>query len=268
MTFIRTSDGTNLYYRDWGSGEPIVFVASQSVSSDLWNYNLPFFADQGFRCIAFDRRGHGRSDEPGTGYDIDTLARDLGTVVSKLELGPVTLVGHSLGGAEVIRYAAQQRGSGRIRRVVLLAPTAPFMTKTDDNPDGRDRSVFEGLRRQWTQDFPRWIAENARPFFTPESSPELLQWGASLMGATPLYVHLRVAQVAAGTDLRGDLARIDVPALFVHGERDASVPFALGKLAASMVPGSSFVAYSDAAHGLLVTHAARMHRDVLEFVRS
>jgi pimeloyl-ACP methyl ester carboxylesterase len=121
MAFIRTSDGTNLFYRDWGRGEPMVLVASQSVSSDLWTYNVPFFTEHGLRCITFDRRGHGRSDQPASGYDIDTLAADLSAVLDELDLDGVTLVGHSLGGVEVLRYLARHRVH-RVRRAVLLRP--------------------------------------------------------------------------------------------------------------------------------------------------
>lgn len=267
MAFIRTNDGTNLFYRDWGRGEPIVFAASQSVSSDVWSYNLPFFVEHGFRCIAFDRRGHGRSDEPSDGYDIDTLANDIGSIIDRLELRDVTLVGHSLGGAEVIRYAAR-RGGQRVGRAVLLAPTAPFMLKTDDNSEGMDRALFDAARKAWTEDFPQWVARNARPFFTPDTSPELVQWGVSLLLPIPLFVQLRVARTAAETDLRSDLARLSIPTLFVHGEADASVPFAFGQRAAAMVRGSRFLGYPGAAHGLFITHAERFHRDAIAFFRS
>jgi non-heme chloroperoxidase len=275
MAFIQTTDGTNLFYRDWGKataqgsgkGEAMLFVASQSVSSDMWNYNVPFFADGGFRTIAYDRRGHGRSDQPGEGYDMETLVGDLRAVIERLDLRDLVLVGHSMGGAEVIRYLSRYAGD-RVRRAVLLSPTAPFMTRTDDNPEGVDPALFESTRLAWKKDFPGWVADNAAPFFTPETSPALTKWGVGLLASMPLYLQLRIARTTTGTDLRRDLARIAVPTLFLHGELDASVPIAFGRRAAALVPGSRFKAYHDAAHGLPITHADRANKDILEFVRA
>jgi non-heme chloroperoxidase len=267
MTRIETRDGTKLFYRDWGHGDAVVFVASQALPGDIWNFNVPPLVESGRRCITFDRRGHGRSDEPGQGYDIDTLADDLRAVLTGLDLHDVTLVGHSLGGAEVIRYLGKYHDDRRVRRAVLIAPTAPWMTKAADNPQGLEPAVFEALRAEWTRDFPRWVADNKRAFLTPETSEALASWAERLMVALPLHLLLQVSKTTANTDLRADLRAIRVPTLVLHGDLDASVPVAFGKATADLIPGARFKLYEGAAHGLFLTHAARVHRDVLEFVQ-
>src|SRR4051794_16214475 len=162
MAFIEAARNIQLFYRDWcKAAEPklaqtLVFVASQSLPSDIWNYNIPFFTDLGFRCVAFDRRGHGRSDAPSTGYDIDTLARDLGSVIERLELTNVTLVGHSLGGAEVVTYLSRYAEAGRVRRAVLIAPTTPCIPAAPDYPQGFDPALVSAQEAGWRTDFTRW----------------------------------------------------------------------------------------------------------------
>src|SRR5256885_68805 len=160
-SFIEARDGTPLFYRDWGSGNPVVFLHSWAVHSDIWQYQMVHLASKGFRCVTYDRRGHGRSGDPGRGYDFDTLADDLNAVVEQLELRKIILVGHSMGCGEIIRYLTR-RGSERATRVLLVAPTLPFLLKTDDNPEGIDGRVFESLRSSWKKDFPAWLVENTR----------------------------------------------------------------------------------------------------------
>jgi pimeloyl-ACP methyl ester carboxylesterase len=265
---VVTKDGTKLFVRDWGRGEPLLFLASAGVSSDIWSHTIPACVDAGYRCISFDRRGHGRSDEPrgSGGWDIDTLANDVGSIVERLELSAVSLVGHSLGGAEAIRYAARS-GAARVRKLVLLAPTAPFMTRTPDNPDGVDRTVFEALWDAWRKDFPGWARANARPFFDEGTSEAMMDWGVALLTSTPLYVHLELARTITGSDLRQDLPRISAPTLFLHGEKDASVPVAFGRSAAQLVRDGRFQSYPSAAHGLFITHANEVNEETLAFLR-
>jgi pimeloyl-ACP methyl ester carboxylesterase len=264
--FVEARDGTRLFVRDWGRGEPLVFVASQSVPSEIWSHTIPFFVDAGYRCVSFDRRGHGRSDEPGEGYDIDTLAGDLGSVIERLSLPNASIIGHSLGGAETLRYVARS-GAERVKKTVLLAPTAPFMTKTADNPDGIDPALIEATRASWRKDFPGWARANARPFFVESTSDAMVDWGVDLITRMPLFVQLAVARVTTGTDLRPDLPRIATPTLLLHGERDVSVPVAFGRLAAQSIPRCRFKSYATAAHGLFVTHADEVNADILAFLR-
>src|SRR5262245_27745239 len=162
--FIVTRDGANLFYKDWGNGKPVVFVHSWALDSDMWQYQMIHLAGQGLRCIAYDNRGHGRSSDPGQGYDYDTLADDLAAALDHLNLRDVSLVSHSMGCGVVVRYLSRH-GSRRIAGAALVAPTTPFLLKTEDNPDGLDKKIFEQLRAMWSRDFPKWLADNAGPFF-------------------------------------------------------------------------------------------------------
>jgi non-heme chloroperoxidase len=163
--YLQTADHTLLFYKDWGKGRPVLFVHSWAVNSDLWQYQMIHLSQRGFRCVAYDQRGCGRSTDPGRGYDFDTLADDLATVVELLDLRDVTLVGHSLGCKEIVRYLSRH-GSSRVARVVLVSPGAPLTMKSSENPNGVDDRALQQLHDAWTTDFPKWLAENARPFFT------------------------------------------------------------------------------------------------------
>lgn len=271
MSFMRSTDGTNLFYRDWGTGPAIVFAASLGVSGEIWNYNLPYFAERGYRVIALDRRGHGRSDDLGKGYDLDTLAGDIGALIDQLDLRDVTLVGHSLGGAEVLRCAgraASAKKNPRVRRVVSIAATAPYLEKTADNPQGVERERFEQLWATVKADAPGWVAANIEPFFTPTTPRALMEWGANLLLATPLIVWLAGSHTVVDSDLRPDLRAIDVPALFLHGAQDVSVSVQFGRYAAELVRGSQLKIYDDGAHGVFVTHADALNADILAFMQN
>ena len=174
--FIETRDGTQLFYRDWGSGAPLVFISGWALTSDCWGYQMGPLSDSGLRCIAYDRRGHGRSSDPGRGFDYDSLADDLAAVLDALDLKNVTLVTHSMAGGEAIRYLTRH-GSKRVARVALVAATLPFLTKTADNPDGIDPAVFDNARRNvLLRDFPKALRDNMRPFGVAETSEAMLDW--------------------------------------------------------------------------------------------
>ncbi len=258
MGFIECRDGTKLFYRDWGKGDPVVLVASQALPSDIWNYNVTRFVERGMRCITFDRRGHGRSEAPAGPYDVDTLARDLGSVIERLELRNVTLVGHSLGGGEVVRYLGKHAGTqAHVRAAVLIAPTSPRVVANE-----AERAHVDALAAAWRLDFPAWIAANERAFFTPASSDALVEWAARLMEAIPLHVLLEVWKTTTSLELAEDLRGIAVPTLVIHGDLDQSVPVASGEATAALVPGARFERISDAAHGVFITHVDAVHRAI------
>src|SRR5215475_1945844 len=264
--FIVTRDGASLFYKDWGKGEPIVFVHSWALNSDMWQYQMIHLAGQGLRCVAYDSRGHGRSSDPGQGYDYDTLADDLAAVIEQLNLREVTLVGHSMGGGEVVRYLSRH-GARRITRAVLVAPSTPFILKTADNPDGVDRSVFEQLRATWSKDFPKWLADNARPFFTPETSPEMIQWGIRMCLQASMKALIDCNRTDTETDFRRELPKITTPTLIIHGNKDVSTPLeSTGRKTARLIPGSRLEVYEGAPHGLMFTHMDRFNRDLLAFI--
>ena len=161
MQTIKTNDGTRLYIKEWGNGAPVVFVHSWALNSDMWQYQTAEFAEHGLRCITYDRRGHGHSDQPSSGYDTDTLADDLAMVMNSLDVSNATLVGHSMGCGEIVRYLSRH-GAKRVARIVLLAPTTPFLKQTPDNPEGIPAAAFEAVRATWSTDFPKWVEDNAR----------------------------------------------------------------------------------------------------------
>lgn len=265
--FIDRADGTALFYRDWGTGRPLVFVASAALSSAMWAYQMVPLTRAGFRCVAFDRRGHGRSSDPGRGYDFDTLADDLAAVMDALDLRNATLIGHSTGCGEIVRYLTRH-GSGRVRRIALLAPTTPFLLKTADNPNGIDRAACEAVRAAWLRDYPKWLSENERPFVMPETSQHLIDWCKSLMLETSLQAAIECHIAATETDFRPELARIEIPALIVQGTADVSAPIDLtGRATARLIRGSELKVYDGAPHGLFLTHVERLNADLLRFVQ-
>jgi pimeloyl-ACP methyl ester carboxylesterase len=267
-SFIERTDGTALFYRDWGAGKPIVFVASAGLNSAMWAYQMVPLVQAGYRCVAFDRRGHGRSSDPGRGYDFDTLADDLAAVIETLDLRNVTLVGHSMGCGEIVRYLTRH-GSGRVARVALLAPTTPFLLQTADNPNGIERTSFEKLRATWLRDYPRWLAENARPFVMPETSEQIVQWAVDMMSQTSLQAVIECNVAVTETDFRSELPKIDRPVLIVHGTADQSAPIDLtGRVTAKLLPYRDLQVYLGAPHGLFLTHIERLNADLLRFVQS
>jgi non-heme chloroperoxidase len=265
---IVTRDGTSLFHKDWGSGRPIVFVSSWGLNADMWAYQMVALSGPQVRCIAFDRRSHGRSDDPGRGYDYDTLADDLATVIEQLDLNEITLIGHSMGAGEIVRYLSRH-GSSRVARVVLLAPTTPQLLKTPDNPEGIDKAIFEQVRATWRKDFPRWLMDNARPFFVSETSTEMMQWVAGMLLQSSLKALIELNVQTTETDFRAELRRVTVPALIIHGDHDVSAPLGLtGRRTAQLIPGSRLTVYEGAPHGLMFTHMERLNADLLAFVTS
>lgn len=263
---IVTRDGTPLFHRAWGEGAPIVFVHSWSMNSDMWRGQMVELAPRGARCIAYDRRGHGRSGDPGRGYDYDTLADDLAAVIDAYDLTGAVLVGHSMGCAEIVRYLTRH-GSSRVKGVVLLAPTTPFLLKTDDNPYGVDGALFEAVRATWRADFPKWMEDNAPPFFRPETSAAKVRWLLAMTDRVSLQAAIECNRAVVETDFRAELPRIDVPTLVIQGDKDASGPVEItGAPTAALVPGAELKVYEGAPHGLFVTDAERFTADLASFV--
>lgn len=264
--FIVARDGTRLFWREWGRGRPILFLSSLALPSNMWDYQLMAFASHGFRCIAFDRRGHGRSDIPPGGYDYDTLADDVSVIIEALDLRDLTLVSHSMAGGEIIRYLSRH-GSSRVGRIVLLATTTPFLLKTDENPNGVAKEALDSLWAGWRKDYPQWVAENVDPFFVPETPRAIKAWMVNLVTQITVPVAVACSQALAFADFRDEMESIVTPALVIHGDRDASAPLALtGKPSAALIPHCRLKIYEGAPHGLMYTHADRLHADMLRFI--
>jgi non-heme chloroperoxidase len=271
MPFLN-ADGTQLFYRDWGSGRPVVFVTSWALSSTMWQYQMQHLAENGFRAIGYDRRGHGRSDDPGAGYDFDTLADDLAALVEHLDLTDATLVGHSMGGGEVVRYLTRH-GDDRVSKIVLVGSTVPCLPQLPDNPNGIPAAGREQLLNRLRVDFGGWIDENAAPFYgdglpgceLPQATKD---WTVRDVMGVSLNAAIACTATNMSADFRPELAKTAVPALIVHGDHDASAPLDLcAKVSAELLPDAELRVYANAAHALYLTHTARLNADLLEFVQ-
>jgi non-heme chloroperoxidase len=266
--FIETSDGVKLAYTDWGAGKPVVFIHAWALPSAMWDYQIGALSEQGLRCIAYDRRGHGRSSKPGGGYDCDTLADDLSALLTQLDLYGVTLVSHSFGSAEVVRYLTRH-GAGRIEKIVLIAPAAlPFVMKTSDNPNGIPAEQLEFFRTRILQsDFPKWLEDGKKAFFVTDTSPSLQDWIKELMLTTPLPVAIETNRQVTSTDFRKELPGITVPTLIIQGDKDVSAPIDMtGRPTVALIPNAQFKIYEGAPHGLFLTHKDRLNADLLSFI--
>lgn len=266
---VITNDGTGLYCRDWGTGRPIVFLAPWSLNSTWWDYHLASLNAAGFRCVAFDRRGHGRSDEPASGYDFDTLADDVAAVMTALDLRDVLLVGHSMGAAEAVRYMARHNAA-RVRQLMLIGTITPVTITRPDNPDGAPAEALEQGRRGLMKDRPGVIASAAAAFFgaprNAVSQAALDRWTRSIVDDCSLKVMLELHRAMTETDFRADLLTIATPTVIVHGDADVSARLDVtARRTHAMLTGSTLTIYEGAAHGLVVTHAERLHEDIVAF---
>ncbi|MGW2628989.1 alpha/beta fold hydrolase [Streptomyces chattanoogensis] len=270
MPYFEGSDRTSLFYTDWGQGKPVVFVSGAWLSSSSWEFQMLPLSERGLRCVAFDKRGHGRSDWVGHGFDYDTLADDLAALLDHLDLREVTLVAHSMGGGEVIRYLSRH-GYDRVSRVVLISVTAPLMVWAPDNPEGVDRTVFDALLAERTRDRPRWMAQNAQAFFAThlgnKISSELIEWTVQRCLDCSAKAAVEVIKTGCCTDLREEAAALQVPTLIIHGDADASALIELtGRRLERLVPDNTYKEYAGAGHGIFMTHADALNQDLLDFI--
>jgi pimeloyl-ACP methyl ester carboxylesterase len=263
MPHLEAADGTRLFYKDIGSGPPVVLVHSWSFSSSMWEYQIQDLLAAGHRCVAMDRRGHGRSDMSARGYDLDTLAGDLAALVEHLDLRGVTLVGHSMGTCEMTRHLAVH-GCGRVARAVYLGAMTPYFVGAA-GVGAVDRTVAA-----LCADRPKWFRDGADDYFAfPRSgvSRALVDDGVTTILATPLEAQVSCLREFTATDLTPDLAAIRVPTLVIHGDADLSAPIDItGRPTAALLPDSRFELYPDAPHGLYVTEKDRLAKDLLEFI--
>ena len=273
MPFITTTDGTEIFYKDWGprDAQPIMFHHGWPLSSDDWDAQMMFFLSKGYRVIAHDRRGHGRSTQSATGHDMDTYVSDVIAVTDALDLKDAIHVGHSTGGGEVARYVARAK-PGRVAKAVLVSAVAPIMVKTDANPDGVPMDVFDMVREQTATNRSQFFYDFTLPFFGyNRDSAEVkeavrLNWWRQGMTGAALAHYLGIAAFSE-TDFTADLKAIKVPTLVMHGEDDQVVPFATtGRMSASIVEGGELKSYPGFPHGMPVTHADVINADLLAFI--
>lgn len=274
MPFITTSDGVDIFYKDWGTGQPIVFSHGWPLSSDDWDAQMMFFRLRGYRVVAHDRRGHGRSEQVDDGHDMDHYADDLAAVVEHLDLTDAIHIGHSTGGGEVVHYLARH-GQERAAKAVLISAVPPIMVKTENNPDGLPKEFFDDVQVQVATrraDFFREFAEGPfygynRPGVTPSEGVIENWWRQGMMGGAKAHHDGVVA--FSQTDFTADLTTITIPSLVMHGDDDQVVPYAdSGPLSAKLMPNSTLKTYAGFPHGMPATEAATINADLLEFITS
>lgn len=275
MPFATAQDGTDIYYKDWGSGQPVVFSHGWPLISDAWDAQLQFMADNGFRAIAHDRRGGGRSGQTWDGNDLDTYADDLAAVIEKLDLHDVILVGHSTGGGEITRYIGRH-GTGRVAKAVLLGAIPPLMLKTEANPEGLPIEVFDQIRAGVENDRSQFYQDLSAAFYGANREGSTVTQGirdqfwlwSMTVGIKGAY---DCVKAFSETDLTEDLKKFDVPTLIVHGDDDQIVPIvASGAKSSKIVKDATFKVYPGAPHGLAMVpvFAEVFNKDLLEFARS
>ena len=269
---ITTRDGTQIYYKDWGSGQPIVFHHGWPLSADDWDAQMLFFLSQGYRVIAHDRRGHGRSSQTATGNEMDTYAADMAELAAQLDLRYAVHVGHSTGGGEVARYVAKH-GAGRVAKAVLIGAVPPIMLKTERNPGGLPMEVFDGFRAAVLNRAQAFLDIPAGPFYGfnrpgAKVSEGVIRnwWRQGMMGGAK--AHHDCVKAFSETDFTEDLKAIDVPVLILHGEDDQVVPIAdSALLAIKLLRNGKLKVYPGLSHGMCTTHPDLINRDLLAFIK-
>jgi len=270
MPTITTKDGTEIFYKDWGSGQPIVFSHGWPLTADDWDGQMLFFGQRGYRVIAHDRRGHGRSTQTWDGNDMDTYADDLAALTEKLDLKNAIHVGHSTGGGEVARYIGRH-GSKRVAMAVLISSVPPLMLKTDKNPTGSPISVFDGLRAALAANRPQFYRDITLPFYGYNRPGAKISegirehwWLQGMMGG--MKAHYDCIKAFSETDFTEDLKKFDVPTLIMHGDDDQIVPIvAAGLLSAKIVKNATLKVYPGFPHGMPATNADTINADLLTF---
>jgi len=268
-----TEEEVNISYKDYGSGRPVVLIHGWPLSKEMWEYQIEPLVEAGLRVIKYDRRGFGKSSKPWGEYDYNTLTEDLHTIMEELDLRDAVLVGFSMGGGEAVRYLSRY-GSSRVSKIVLVSSVTPYMLKTADNPDGVDESVFKEMLDQMSEDRIAFLDSFGKTFFGvnlvshPVSAP-LLDYYRMLASVAAPRATKQCAIAFAQTDFRKDVQAINVPTLVIHGDADKTVPIdASGARTAKMIPGSQYLVYEGAPHGLFYTHKEKLNQDLISFIKS
>jgi len=271
MSTLKTKDGTEIYYKDWGTGDPVVLCHGWPLSADAWDPQMLFLGQNGYRVIAHDRRGHGRSSQPWNGNDMNTYADDLAELIEALDVKDATIVGHSTGGGEVARYIGRH-GSRRVRAAVLISAVPPLMLKTAANPGGLPMAAFDEIRKGVTEDRAQFFKDLSMPFYGYNKPGAKISEGAR----ESFWLQSMICSIKAAydcikafseTDFTEDLKKIDVPTLILHGDADQIVPIAdSAMLSVKLVKNATLKVYPGAPHGMCTTHAGQINADLLAFL--
>lgn len=264
---VETRDGQRLFVSDKGAGRPVVFIHGWTLSSAIWSLQIDALASQGLRTVAYDRRGHGQSSKPESGYDFEALTNDLATVLERLDLKDAVLVGHSMGAGEVVHYLARH-GSARIGRVMLVAPTTPFALKTEDNPQGVDRAIYDKMVGALQGNRYGYLAAGAPGLLGRNADPMLIEWAMTIALQAAPQAQIGCLRAFSETDFRADLGAVKVPTLIVYGTGDSPITPVNAQRTQAGIAGSRVETYEGAPHALFVTDAERFNRDLLQFARS
>lgn len=275
MAFIESKNGTSapvkIFYQDLGEGKPVVLIHGWPLTSDSWEYQLNKLPEHGFRVIAYDRRGFGKSDKPWGNYDYNTLAGDLKALLDELNLHEVTLVGFSMAGGEVIRYLSLY-GSERIAKIALVSSIVPYLLKTDDNPEGVPQEMFDEFETQLRDDRPKFLATFGKQFYndsllTPAVSSETLDWTQMMALTGSGKATIECMKSFSTTDFRSESSSVKVPVLIIHGDDDKTVPIKTsGDEAARLLPQAEYIVYEGAPHGLFITEKEKLTADLVSFI--
>ena len=273
MPYITTTDKTDIFFNDWGTGAPVVLIHGWPLSSASWEFQAATLAENGFRVIAYDRRGFGKSGQSYTGYNYDTFAADLNTLMETLNLQGATLVGFSMGGGEVARYLSTY-GSSRVSKAVFISAVTPFLLKTGDNPEGVDQAIFDEMIAKSKKDRPAFLKTFLAGFFGRTAihhtvSEEMIAFNEALALQASPKAHLDCITAFAATDFRDDVLKIKVPTLIIHGTSDNTVPIDVSaRRTLKMIPGAKLLEYDGEPHGLHVTAPDKLNADLINFLRS
>ena len=272
MTYIESKDGTKLYVKDWGEGRPVILMHGWPLSADSWDDQAVPIAEAGFRVIAYDRRGFGRSEQPWKGYDYDTLADDLAAVIEATKATDAAIVGFSMGGGEVARYMSRHQGKN-VSQAALVSSVVPYMLQTHDNPNGVPQATFDEMTAGMKADRAAFFSNFFNDFYgvglvSHPVSDEILDWSCGVAMQASLKATLECAKAFATTDFRPDLASFNVPTLIIHGTADKTVPIdATAREAVRGIANATLIEYDGSPHGLLATDKERVTKDLLNFLR-
>ena len=277
MSFIETkksgtaNDSVKIFYQEYGTGKPVVFIHGWPLNHEMWEYQLAELSKHNLRCIAYDRRGFGKSERPWKSYDYTTLAEDLNELITQLNLSAVTLVGFSMGGGEIARYIGMY-GTEKIEKVVLISSVTPYMLKTDDNPEGVKKEMFDDMVDKITADRPEFLKEFGKQFYGVEMlnqpiSKAMLEWNQTQCLMSSSNATVDCLRSFSETDFRNDLKKIDIPVLIIHGDADKTVPINVsGDKTALLLPHAKYIVYVNAPHGLFITEKEKLNADLLHFI--